>query len=70
MAPLTEQLEPPPVETYADQLEKVRQASDQLSWVQVLGKYCSMLFSSVNNNAMTLKPICKSPKVIHFAKTF
>ena len=39
LAPLTESLEPPPMETYADQLDKARKATFGLSWVQILGKH-------------------------------
>ncbi len=38
LAPLTEALEPPPLETYADQLDKARQATQGLSWVHILGE--------------------------------
>ena len=38
LAPLTEALEPPPLETYADQLDKARKETHGLSWVQILGK--------------------------------
>ena len=38
MAPLVEQLEPAPVETYEDQLNKARSAIQGLSWIQVLGE--------------------------------
>ena len=39
LAPLMEELEPPPVETYEDQLNKARTATQGLSWVQILGEY-------------------------------
>ena len=39
LAPLTEALEPPPMETYADQLDKARKGTHGLSWVQILGKF-------------------------------
>ena len=38
MANLTEELEPPPVETYDDELVKVKQAANQISWTHVMGE--------------------------------
>ncbi len=37
LAPLTESLEPPVLETYEDQITKCRAATNGLSWVQILG---------------------------------
>ena len=38
LAPLTEALEPPPIETYHDELLNVHQASGDLSWTHVMGE--------------------------------
>ena len=38
LAPLTEALDPPPIETYDDELQKVRQAATDLSWTHIMGK--------------------------------
>ena len=43
LAPLTEALEPPPIETYYDELQKVKQAAGELSWTHILGKCYSSL---------------------------
>ena len=37
LAPLTEALEPPPVETYDDQLNLAREATKELGWIHILG---------------------------------
>ena len=37
LAPLTEALEPPRVETYEDQLNQAREATKDLSWIHILG---------------------------------
>ena len=42
LAPLTEALDPPPVETYDDELQKVRQAANDLSWTHIMGEWCVM----------------------------
>ena len=38
LAPLTEALDPPPVETYEDEINKVRQAANEISWTHVMGE--------------------------------
>ncbi len=37
LAPLTEALEPAPLETYEDQLNRVKDAAAKLGWIHVLG---------------------------------
>ena len=38
MAPLLESLEPSLVETYADQVEKAKDATKDLSWIHIVGE--------------------------------
>jgi hypothetical protein len=46
LAPLTEALEPPHVETYEDQLQRLRESINDLSWIHIIGKRAA-LFQSV-----------------------
>ena len=56
MANLTEELEPPPVETYDDELVKVKQAANQISWTHVMGETAShsmaLMLSKVQASVM------------------
>ena len=52
MANLTAELEPPRFDTYEDELQKVKQATSQLSWTHVMG-YQAVLQRLCSNATLT-----------------
>ena len=65
LAPLTEALEPPPVETYEDEITKVRQAANEVSWTHVMGKCITCLHLSYILNNLRYKDFSLYVIVFH-----